>query len=526
MKKRYERESKELENIRKREREEMEKEIKELENTNWVEYSKEEIDEEINVNKECLKDMRTYERLSKEWCNIDDLNMDLIVKNIKKLEIKIEKKKRLYEVLKLQQGVFECPTCTEKLCFNDNKLEIYEGINELKDGDIEEVKKSIIINEKKLKKNNLKLSEIENNKKRSDFLKNELENIKNKYDEIYTCSEVNQDIESLVEYKRENKNIEKRLKKLRENFDNKIFSSTYLARSNSVEKLKKIIDEESSKINNVEEKETEEELREEIKENEKIKMDLYHLNINITKNKQNVDWLYEKIEKNNKDFSEKYENIREIKELDFLIKTEEDTIDNLEKKLLKHQENLIKINKYLNSKKEYEKYLELENNVLEYNRKEKESRDKYSSSQKLLSYVLEAESKSIGRIIDNINCHVEFFLEKFFVEEPISIKLKPYKQNKKVKKPQINLDIEYKGMNCDINMLSGGEKSRVILAFTLALGEMFNIPFLMLDESTASLDQDLTTIVFNGIKDNFENKLVIIIAHQIITGVFDKIINL
>ena len=75
-------------------------------------------------------------------------------------------------------------------------------------------------------------------------------------------------------------------------------------------------------------------------------------------------------------------------------------------------------------------------------------------------------------------------------------------------------------------MLSGGELSRIVLAYSLALSEMFNTPLLLLDECTASLDQDLTNVVFDGIRDNFNGKLVLIIAHQVVSGTFDKIITL
>ena len=55
---------------------------------------------------------------------------------------------------------------------------------------------------------------------------------------------------------------------------------------------------------------------------------------------------------------------------------------------------------------------------------------------------------------------------------------------------------------------------------------MFNSPILLLDECTASLDQDLTNVVFDGIRDNFNDKLVLIIAHQVVSGTFDKVITL
>jgi len=64
------------------------------------------------------------------------------------------------------------------------------------------------------------------------------------------------------------------------------------------------------------------------------------------------------------------------------------------------------------------------------------------------------------------------------------------------------------------------------LSYTLALGEIFNTPLLMLDESTASLDQSMTSCVFNGIKEHFNGKLVVIIAHQIVEGGFDRVIKL
>jgi len=88
------------------------------------------------------------------------------------------------------------------------------------------------------------------------------------------------------------------------------------------------------------------------------------------------------------------------------------------------------------------------------------------------------------------------------------------------------MEAEYKGMSCGLDVLSGGELSRVILAFTLALGEMFNTPLLMLDECTSSLDQNLSNIVFNGIREHFAGKLVITVVHQSVEGIFDKVIKI
>jgi ABC-type multidrug transport system fused ATPase/permease subunit len=47
-----------------------------------------------------------------------------------------------------------------------------------------------------------------------------------------------------------------------------------------------------------------------------------------------------------------------------------------------------------------------------------------------------------------------------------------------------------------------------------------------LDECTASLDQETTSDVFDAIKENFNGKLTIIVAHQVVTGIFDRSIDL
>jgi ABC-type transport system involved in cytochrome bd biosynthesis fused ATPase/permease subunit len=118
-------------------------------------------------------------------------------------------------------------------------------------------------------------------------------------------------------------------------------------------------------------------------------------------------------------------------------------------------------------------------------------------------------------------------LESFFSDDPIVITLKCFKENKKSEKPQINMDICHKNdMDCDLGSLSGGELARVVLAFTLALSDMFNTPMLMLDECTASLDEETTATVFEAIKENMKGKPVLVIGHQIVQGIFDKILKI
>ena len=86
--------------------------------------------------------------------------------------------------------------------------------------------------------------------------------------------------------------------------------------------------------------------------------------------------------------------------------------------------------------------------------------------------------------------------------------------------------MHYKGVESDLDSLSGGERQRVLLAFTMALAEIYKSPFLLLDECTSNLDQEFTETVINGIKDVYNGELVILIAHQVVTGKFDSILSL
>jgi ABC-type polar amino acid transport system ATPase subunit len=202
----------------------------------------------------------------------------------------------------------------------------------------------------------------------------------------------------------------------------------------------------------------------------------------------------------------------------------------LESNRVIHEKNVQDIEKYQAYKKDKTTYNTWINKVELLQKEEFECRKLYAASTLLKEKILEAESIAMINIISSINTHANVYLECFFPDNPISVKLVTFKETKKgktiKKKPQINLEIEYKGMEADINMLSGGELSRIILAFSLALGEMFNTPMMLLDECTSSLDQELNTVVMDGIRENFSGNIVIIIAHQCITGMFDKVIKI
>ena len=195
-------------------------------------------------------------------------------------------------------------------------------------------------------------------------------------------------------------------------------------------------------------------------------------------------------------------------------------------KIKESEENINKINIWKEKDKLYQKYIDIKNTVRELGKKEEHIKKYYNASLELQTIVLKTESISLLSIIESINNHSSIYLEHFFPNEPISVQLTPFKETKTKTKYQINVKILYKGIDMDLSMLSGGELSRVVLAYTLALSEIFNSPLLLLDECTASLNEDLANVIFDYIKSNFCNKTILVIAHQVVNGVFDNIISL
>lgn len=144
---------------------------------------------------------------------------------------------------------------------------------------------------------------------------------------------------------------------------------------------------------------------------------------------------------------------------------------------------------------------------------------------KLKDLVQQAESLSVKSVLRKLNAFANSYLQDFFIDEPMICKLVPYKETlKKQKKPSIGLEIEYKGHSLkELDTLSGGERDRVILAYTLACADIQHANLVCLDECTSSLDVESANRVFQSLKNRSFDRLYLVIAHQIVTGLFDVI---
>lgn len=138
----------------------------------------------------------------------------------------------------------------------------------------------------------------------------------------------------------------------------------------------------------------------------------------------------------------------------------------------------------------------------------------------------EVECATLQETVDSMNLVFEDVGNSIF-DDPITIKLNLFK-NLKTKdrvKPSVNFNILYKGGEYDnVNQLSGGEQDRVSVAVSIGLSRMSSSPILILDETIATLDAGAKDNVIKTLRHLIGvNKLVILVSHDVVEGIFDHI---
>ena len=518
-----------LKKMKSDEKDEKDKKIKSIKENQWLEYSKEECISTMTEYKQNIKDLEKLADLKNnlKLYTVDENQIQCNIDELRKNKITLNENEKLLDKLKMQKEVFKCPSCAIQLKFQDNDLQVYvnDKIESLEDIDVV----SNIISKLKRTISSLELSipTQQNKLERYKEIFKSIKKIEDQYDDIPNISEIKSDLEYIKNYKSSQEELVRQLNDIGDNF-----SSSIISFEKSLKQQENKI-----KLNNSDDNKNfnpldinEEELRLNIitqKRNNEILNSIKEDIKNLSKKKT----IYEKdINTCTQEHIEKYKNIRTPSEVKEKIQKYSDELLLHEEKQKEYQLNIDNVEKYQEYKKAIDSYDSWSTKIDVLQKEELECRKLYAASTLSREKILESESIAMMNVIASINTHTQGYLEDFFPDNPISVKLVPFKETKSGKnikiKPQINLEIEYKGMEADINMLSGGELSRVILAFALALGEMFNTPMMLLDECTASLDQELTGVVMDGIREHFTGKLVIIIAHQCIEGSYDTVIKI
>lgn len=479
--------------------------VETLKSNLWPLQSKEDTETTINDYKKVLKSLEKIQLLNLEKYQYSDEFQDYTTCDMRDL---LEKERQQIVDLEQCKDIYTCPNCSSFLKFQKKTLIVSTNSNNIAsvdviDSKISEIKKNINKMETELKirqkneENNLKIQAIHD------------ESVYN-LEDISSIDDFSLDLKNLKTYYYENTSNETKLEEIQLKIQNRQYSTIILNTEKELKKsAPKFVSVEFESLPNEQE---EAEIQKELHELYQQKTKLDEL---LTAKKTCLAQLC--LDNN---VSETSDQIFE------LIKTLKTTVSELETQHQKAKENIELIEKYKTYEKEQIMYDEMVLKIQTAKNQEKIISKELSSACILKQLILEAESISVLNIINSINTHAQGFLDTFF-DDPISIRLIPFKETKGGnKKPQINVEVHYKGMEAELSMLSGGELSRVVLAFMLALVEIFNSPIVLLDECTSSLDENLNTEVIESIKTTFQKKLIIMISHQCVAGNYDKIIEL
>ena len=533
LEKQYITDEKNLEMLVKHEEQERNNIILCLSKTLWTEYSRDDLKKIVHDIKQTIIDLERVKQLRDSMPKSKTTEEINICKyELQELCEKLVKIQHVYDILKEQKKTYNCPSCNTALRFEDNTLHIAGNVPKDEDNyDLNELKFQIDNIKMKIKNDQLKINQHEYALNSKMKIEDEITSILKKYTKKTDIKVFRDKLECLRRYEITQKQNEIKLKCLKKDKIEKKMSKTCSNVKTNVDSLCNRITEMQIDLEMDPEvfRFTEDQIRSEIFEQKQNKE-----RINEIESQRQQLLLDQKrcevsIKQYKDDYISKYDIIRDENTIKKCIETCVYKLQELYSDTETHQHNLKQIEKwnaYQIKLQNYNKWKKRINNLRE---NENTCKFKYAAALMLKNKILEAESIAIQNIIDSINTHARVFLDSFFTDDPIMVELQTFKESKKkgVKaKPSINIAVEYKGMECDIHTLSGGELSRVILAYTLSLSEIFNVPLILLDECTASLDQNLTSVVFDSIRQNFNDKLIVIIAHQVVCGTFDRIIDL
>lgn len=517
----FEKDKTRLQDMFENEQIERKKQLEEINNSLWKDYTKEECEDMIKDFKETIVDIENIKNLRKQIDNLVCNDIDLLENELETQRNLLSEKKELLDVEVKQSNLFACPSCSAELYFENNKTLCLKRKN-ASNTDISLLKDEINGITKKIKQLEHNLFTAKDNNQRRLLLEKKVLSIENKYDDNMNFgTDYANDLQEIKQYYNTHLNLQNKKDELLKSG----FSSSYSYLEKDVARQEKKLKEYAS-IQSLNETMTESELIQIIQKEESNKSKLKDIDDKIKSLTKEIDNNNQLIKEKESIYLQKYNNIANDYELEEKVNNLLKEIKDIEDEIVIFERNLEQINKWRKYEEQKQIYRKRHDYYIEIEQKEKKIGQRYSSALQLKQHILEAESIAVSHIVDNINFHASNYLNEFFIDNPISVNLSCFKEVKKTSKPQINVEVFYKEMQCDLNTLSGGEFARVILAFTLSLAEIFNSPLLLLDEICASLDEEMTTIVFTSIKEHFQDIPILAISHQCTEGIFDKVLKL
>lgn len=483
----------------------------------WDKYSEEECELNIKSKKQEImyknKSDELYNKL--ESLDFDDNLIDDIETKLNDVNKQAEILKEQIRIGKLSQKVLICPDCNSNLQLVNGCLESSEhSKSDINIIECQEKLSTILTESKNLSK---KLTKLKTRQQKYNDVVDEIENIPEIDEDVNL---LNQQLKEIETYLIENTQLDKKRKDIQYKLDNNIFSKAVNELSDKLDKYKKHADK--------------------IKIEDEITESLDTL-LNSKEKLQETVFKYKASKKQLSVLSEEFNELTDkISTLESKLPSQssEKIIEKINKYKLKLDGVSEKIEKYTSQLKKIEhwkiydeqrkKEEKLKCKYQDAVIKEKENSQMVAACATLRQKIKEAESICLQSFLQSIESEVQVYLDEFFPDDPLVLRLNTHKESKSKKKarPEVNISLHYKSRECDHNSLSGGELQRLILAFSLAFTERFNLPFVLLDECTSNLDAELTGEVVDAIKKYQHDRPILLVAHQVVSGMFEKVINI
>jgi len=212
------------------------------------------------------------------------------------------------------------------------------------------------------------------------------------------------------------------------------------------------------------------------------------------------------------------------KDVEASLPSERERRDAYEKKVDRYREMLEPLKNWEKVDRERQAYEKIEYDMRQSEEKKTKWADRIRGLVKLRDHIKHAEQRCITDFINSLNQHAASYISDFFPDEDIVVELTT--EAKVKEKVSLHFQVSYRQMTGDLSFLSGGERDRVNLAFTLAFSELVDNRVLLLDECISSLDAETTNIVLEQMKEKYKGKLVIVVSHQANLGFFDDVIEI
>lgn len=218
---------------------------------------------------------------------------------------------------------------------------------------------------------------------------------------------------------------------------------------------------------------------------------------------------------------------REPKEISDDISSTTDKISKLSLALAHFKEIVTQHTDYKNYKTTLAQKKELTSQITDLEEEITELTSVICKLKELSDLFREAEVRSLESTLSSINIIADEYLQKLFsASEKTTVEVRSSRLlTTGDLKIQLSTYVHHKGYTSSIDALSGGELQRVELSFLLAINQMLSCRFLFLDESLNYLSTSVSNTVFEILKTESSNSLVVVVSPDIDEKIFDTVID-